>query len=163
MKISKHIVTLSTVAMLAGGVLAAGAASVNAQGLRNNNGGIIQRIAEHFGLDQSEVAGVFQEYRAQRQTEMAAKFTENLDQLLAAGKITEAQKQAILAKHEELQNNREDLINASPEDRRAAMQKNREQMQAWAQSQGLDLGQLRIGFGEMGPKGFGQRNMMKGR
>ncbi|MEN8253017.1 MAG: hypothetical protein ABFQ62_01415 [Patescibacteria group bacterium] len=139
MKISKHMLTLGAVALTAGAVVAAGAASVSARNVGTDRDEMSQKIAQRFGLDQSEVESFFEENRAQHQAERQAQFEENLTQAIADGKITEAQKQAILVKHEEVKSQRDSIRDLEPEERRAAMQEKHEEMRTWAESQGISL------------------------
>jgi hypothetical protein len=106
---------------------------------------------ERFGLNAGEVQEVFQEVRDERHQEMQAHFEERLDELVASGDLTEDQKDTLLAKKAEMWESREELMNLSPEERRAKMQERREEMNAWAEENGTDLAHL-------GPLGKGFRN-----
>src|SRR3989338_237342 len=64
---------------------------------------MVQKIAERFGLNQDDVQKVFDEEHQARKAEMETKFNERLSQLVADGKLTEEQKQAIIAKRAELE------------------------------------------------------------
>src|SRR3989344_1310095 len=65
---------------------------------------IVQKIAEKFGLNESDVQAVFDEERDERHAEMQARWKERLDDLVNEGKITSKQKQALIDKHEEMHN-----------------------------------------------------------
>ena len=104
---------------------------------------LAQKIAEKFGLNQDEVQTVINEVHEEHRTEIKAKVAERLSQLVTDGKITEAQKQLILDKQEELASNRqekmESIKNMTDEERKAAFEKEKEEVKAWADENGIDL------------------------
>jgi len=102
-------------------------------------------------LNKDEVKAVFDENRAERQGKMEERFEDNINKAVESGKITEAQKSAILTKHEETQAKRDELKDLPQEERRAAMQKSHEEMIKWAKDNGIDMSQF------AGPKGEGHR------
>ncbi|OGK17494.1 hypothetical protein A2774_05620 [Candidatus Roizmanbacteria bacterium RIFCSPHIGHO2_01_FULL_39_12c] len=133
--------------------------SVNAQS-QSFHDDLIKKIAERFNLKEGDVTAVFEEYRGEHQAQMQAKLEENLTQAVKDEKITEAQKQAILKKHEEMKNNHpnfEEFKNLTAEERQQKMQEKRSEMEAWAQENGLSLDTLHkvMGFGH----GFGKRGL----
>lgn len=156
----KQLILTATVLTLIG-ASAFGATAAFAQG-SDPSSGLTQRIAEKFGLKQSEVQSVVDQYRseerAERQAEMQAKFQERLAQLVTDGKITEAQKQLILNKHAELQANRDQEFatfkNMTEDERKAAMEQKRSELESWAKANGIDA-QYLMPFGKGGP-GFGR-------
>lgn len=79
---------------------------------------IVQRIAEEFGLNAAEVNQVFEEVKEEHNAEVYAMWAEKLSDEVAEGKITEAQKEEILAKHEELREKMDGLKNLPPLERR---------------------------------------------
>ncbi len=127
---------------------------VQAQGPADQSS-LIQKIAEHFGLNQDEVQTVFDEYRqeehTQRQAEMQSRREEQLSQAVSDGKITEDQKTAILAKEAEMQQQMANLQDLSMDERRSQMESLHDEMKTWFESQGID--QSVIGRGD-----FGRRN-----
>lgn len=137
--------------------------SVLAQGAengQNQRASLIQKLADKFGLKKEDVQSVFDQHRTEMQAAMQAKFTAQLDQYEKDGKITEAQKKLILEKHKEIQAQRQseiqNLQNKTPEERRAAMEARRAQLEKWAQDNGIDL-QYFGGFGKHGGMmGFGK-------
>lgn len=71
-----------------------------------------------------------------------AEFESRLDEAVANGELTQKQKQLILQKHEEMRSehvNGDDLKDLSPEDRKVKMQEKHDEMQAWAQENGIDI------------------------
>ena len=73
--------------------------------------------------------------------------------------LSSAQARIILAKHEELraekQANWESLKNMSPEERHESMQSQREELESWAEANGIDLSFFRLGKGRFGHGRFG--------
>lgn len=109
--------------------------------------GLVDAIAKKFNLNETEVQAFFDEYHTQHKQDMLVKMkekqAERMSQLVTEGKLTEAQKQAFIAKMEELhsqmEENKESMKDLTPEQRRTEMQKQHEELKAWAQSQGIDL------------------------
>jgi hypothetical protein len=73
---------------------------------------------------------------------------ENLSQAVLDGKITEEQKNALIAKREEMQANREDLSDLSREERQEKRKEHRDEMQEWAEENGIDMGEIMPGGGQ---------------
>lgn len=132
---------LAAAAML--GILGAAVVTAQAVSADGNYPPIIQKLVERFGLNIEEVREVFDEARAERRQNMQVRFEESFEERLnkavEQGKLTQEQKEAILAKQEEMQERYEGLRELSPEERRAKMQETREEMQAWAEENGVDL------------------------
>ena len=97
---------------------------------------LIQTIAEKFNLSPDEVQKTAEDFRTQKvdrmRTERKARLEKNLTEAVSEGKITEAQKQAILQKTDELV---------------AKKEQERIEMQAWAEKNGLDRQEMKFGFG----------------
>ena len=115
---------------------------------------MIQKLVEHFGLNTDEVDQILEEAHQERHEQMQAQFEERLNQAISNGQITEEQKQLILDKHEEMYQNKQDFMNLSPEEKRTKMQEHKEEMQAWAEENGIDMSQF-MPFGKGEGKGFG--------
>ena len=61
-----------------------------------------------------------------------------------------------MAKHEEMQANRGQWQDLTPEEKKAKMEEHREEMKNWAQENGIDLSQIRpLGPGGGMKPGFG--------
>lgn len=116
---------------------------------------LIQKIAQRFGLNENDVSQVFEQNRQERQKEMSQRFEQRLTQAVADGNITEAQKQLILAKHKEIQTQRdanfEAMKDKTPEEKRAAMESLHTELETWAKDNGITLSEF---FPMMG-KGMG--------
>ncbi|MFH1713080.1 MAG: hypothetical protein ABH896_02750 [Candidatus Jacksonbacteria bacterium] len=117
---------ISAMAIAAVILLGVGVAQTRAQGpnidFRTN---IIQKLAERFNLDSNKVQEVFDEARSERQQKMQEnmenRLNEQLDNAVSAGKVTEEQRQAILAKKAEMQEKYQDLKDLTPEQRQVKM------------------------------------------
>lgn len=124
-----------------------------------NSETLIQRLVQKFGLKTADVQAVFDTVRSEQQTEMQQKMAERLDTLVSEGKITQAQKELIIAKHTELQKQREadkdELRDLTPEERRAKMEARRSELEAWAKENGIDI-QYVVAFGKGRGIGMGR-------
>jgi hypothetical protein len=118
---------------------------------------LVQRLAQKLGLQQSQVQSVFDDVHGEMQTEMQKKLEERLTQAVKNGNITEAQKKLILAKHKELQLEREKnweaWKNLTPEQRKAQMEKAKTELETWAKNNNIDT-QWLAGYGM---KGMGRK------
>ena len=113
---------------------------------------IISKIAQKFNLNESDVSAVFEEVHQEHQAQRQIQIEERLTQAVKDGKITETQKQAILKKHEEMMNNKqnfEEFKNLKTEERQQKMQEKRQEMETWANENGLSLQAMHgiMGFG----------------
>lgn len=120
---------------------------------------LVQKIADRFNLNVSDVEEVFDEERDERRAEMFALFADRLDELVSEGKLTEAQKEVILDKHEEMQDKMEELKDLSPEERHEKMLSLHEEFKTWAEEEGIDL-PLIGPFGKGFMRGFHKGYMM---
>lgn len=119
---------------------------------------IVQKIADKFGLNKSDVQAVFDQERTERQAEMEAKYETQLTQYVTEGKITEAQKQLIITKHKEMQANRQTerqtMQGKTAAERKTAMETKRTELETWASQNGIDVKYLMGGMGMKGHGGF---------
>ena len=120
------------------GILGAGTVFAQAQFSEGKYPTIIDKLVERFDLDPEEVKEVFEENREERFENMQAHLDERLDKAVEAGKITEEQKELILAKKSEMIDRMKELKDLSPEERKEQMQETREEMKAWAEENGID-------------------------
>ena len=119
----------------------------------DSQSGMITKLAQKLGVSETQVKSAFDELRNEHETEMKANMNTKLTTLVSEGKITEAQKAAIIAKMEELKSkmeaNRETFKNLTPEERKTKMTAEKTELETWAKSQGIDLSILPFGkFGE---------------
>lgn len=107
---------------------------VSAHGSGSDNS---SALANKLGVDEASVETAMEEIREERKEERQAEFSENLQSLVESGELTQEQKVAIEEKTAELEAERE---------------KQREELEAWAEENGIDLKYLRMGKGHHGPK-----------
>lgn len=113
---------------------------------------MVQKLVQKFNLDQAAVQAVFDEQHQEMMAQHRAERTARFDQLVADGKITQDQRNLIVAKMAELDSMRD----ASLDERRQATESHREEMETWAAENGIDLQYLRPMNGDgRGSKGFG--------
>jgi hypothetical protein len=119
---------------------------------------LVQKLAEKFGLNQSDVQAVFDESRSEMQAERQAEVTAKLDELVAAGTITSQQKQLIVDKHTQLQTerdtNRDSFRNLSADEKKAKRDAEQADLEAWAANTGIDVQYLMLGH----DRGPGEQN-----
>jgi hypothetical protein len=148
----KIMVAVLAVTLIGGGLF--GVAQAFAQTPDGATPKIVQKIAQKFGLKESDVQAVFDKDWQERQSQREAKFAAKLSQLVQEGKITEAQKQLILQKHQELETNKQaklpNLKNLTPEQRKTQIQSQRQALDDWAKQNGIDPQYLFGGFGLKG-------------
>lgn len=118
---------------------------------------LVRKLADRFGLNTADVQAVFDQERSERQAQMEARYTEQLNQLETEGKITDAQKQLILAKHREMVSQKQSLMQSlqgkSKEEIRTAMQTQRTELEQWAKQNNIDVRYLMGGMKHMGKGG----------
>lgn len=142
---NKLLLTLAGAAIIGGTMLTTHTAFAQTVGIGKAGpmSSLAEKIATRFNLNQEEVEAVFDEVREEHLAEMQAKYQAHLDQLVTDGEITEEQKQLIIAKHEELRSQHDEMIsnfeNMTEEQRRAAMESERQELEAWAEQNGIDL------------------------
>jgi polyhydroxyalkanoate synthesis regulator phasin len=147
----------TTITLIAVGVMTVslmGASSVNAQ--TKTTPSLVDMIVQKFGLDKTQVQTLVDQFRTQRKSTMEAhrdsRIEDRLSTLVKDGKITEAQKQAILTKlaTERAKHSAEELKNMTPQERNEAFQSEVSDLKTWATSQGIDPKYMMVGGGRMG-------------
>ena|SRR3989338_6769998 len=142
---------LAIAASTLGGLAIAHAADQNGQTLS-------ARIAEQFGLKESDVQSTIDQFRADKEAEHKAQFEDYLTQAVTDGKITQAQKQLILTKVGELQEardaNRDQWKDLTPAERRSKMKEKMNELKTWAHDNGIELKYL-MPFGHPPAGGHG--------
>lgn len=99
----------------------------------DTNTTMIDSLAQKLGVESTKVETAMEEIRTERHAQMQQEREESLQKAVTDGVITDAQKEAILQKQEE---------------RRAAREKERAEMQQWYQDQGIDHDKLRDYMGD---------------
>ena len=132
-------VALVAVGVAAGlSLAAAGYASAATATTTSDLPPMVEGLAEKFNLNKTEVAAYLETERETRQAEREAEFTKSLETLVSEGKLTEAQKTAILSKHEELQTKREALRDTTGSDKRDQMDTIRDEWTSFLKDLGVD-------------------------
>lgn len=107
---------------------------------------LVEKLATKFNVKTEDVQAVFDENRQEHEAERAKKQEEHLTQLVTDGKLTEDQKNALIAKRQEMEakrdSMRDSLKNASKEEHKAAREQHHNEMDQWFQDQGIDRGVL---------------------
>jgi len=110
---------------------------------------LIQKIVDKFGLKKADVEAVFEEHRNDIHQEMQQRINTKLDEAVKDGAITEAQKQLIIKKQEEMraeaEKNKGTWKNMTEEQRKAEFEKRQAEMKAWSEKNGINL-DLFFGF-----------------
>jgi len=119
---------------------------------------MVQGLVEKFNLNEAEVTTYLETEREERRTEREATLTSALEKLVAEGKLTEEQKAAFLAKHDELQAKREALRGTTGTDKRDQMQAFKAEMGSFLEAQGIDKDILP----QLGQNGAGGRGQGRG-
>ncbi len=157
----KKAVFVPIAAIVLGAALLLNHGEVSAKTMINPSQSLVQTISQKFGLNQADVQAVFDEHRSQLREQAESRFEERLTQDVTDGKLTEAQKQAILAKRAQLAANRPDASefdDQTREERQATREQHRQELVRWAQENGIDLRYL---MGGMGRYGGGHGPMME--
>lgn len=149
MKITKIVVP--SVLALALGIGVFSVQRVSAQEVANPHTSIIKKIATKFNLKEEEVKAVFDEEHETHKAEMKKRFEERLTQAVQDGKLTEEKKQLILAKHDELMAQKPVVLiegdTPSHEEMKKNMEAKRQELEAWAKENDIDMSYLFIKFG----------------
>lgn len=152
---TKYIVPVLALAIAGSGT--ASVARVSASTNTSTGTSLVQKIAQKFGLQESEVQAVFDQDRAEHHAKMQEAMVDRLSEAVTAGKLTEEQKQKILDKQKQLQStheaNREKFQSMTHEERHAEMQKLRTNLEQWAKENGIDAQYLQFGI-KAGHKGM---------
>lgn len=156
MNIKKNLLLASAVVAIGSGALLS-TSQVFAQSATTDAhpmSSLVQKISQKFGLNEAEVQAVFDETHAEMEAQRKGEHEKRLSQLVTEGKITEAQKQLIIAKGEELENkmknSRETMANKTEAERKAIMDAERKELQEWANQNGIDLKYLKFTIGRGG-------------
>ena len=152
-------VLIPVAAIVIGGAAIFGAAGAQAQGFGGGNTNFVAALAAKLGIGQDKVQSAMDSVRTDQQAKAQKNFEDRLTKAVKAGTITEAQKKLILDKHNELKANRDkqDKTAMTMEQRRAAAEKMRTDLEAWAKQNNIDLQNFFGGRGVGGGMGKGMR------
>jgi hypothetical protein len=128
---------------------------------------LVAFISQKFGLDKTQVQSAVTTFQQQRKTtvtprptltpdQIAAQEKTRLDALVTAGKITSNQETAIINELAALRTkySATSMNGLTPAERKTQMTAQRDEIVAWAKSQGIDSSYIMGGFG-MGDRGPG--------
>ncbi len=155
MKLKKSLVAASVITTLGLGSLVGLQTALAAPNGGSSMTELANTIAERFGISQDEVQAIFDEQHEAMKIEHEAANQERLTQAVSDGNLTQEQADLITAKQSELQAQNEALKDADPEDRQAARQSHKEELETWAEENGIPLEYLHGGGrgGHGGPHG----------
>lgn len=124
-----------------------------------------QHLAQALGKSEDEVNQALHFFHELRHQEREAVIEQRLDEAVAAGTITQEQKQLLIEKHQEMTQDRELFLGMqdreSRQEHRQEMQQHHEEMQAWAEENDIDLGALQLGPNNDDQGGRQGRHMMR--
>jgi hypothetical protein len=136
MKLSKRIMLpMAAIAML--GAAAVGTATVSAA-TNGQPGKLAQKLASTFNLDPAKVQSVIDQNHTDMAQKHQAAYEERLTQAVADGKLTAAQKQAIVDENSKLKAELDAAKAKTGVERRTAMKPARQAAKDWAKAQGID-------------------------
>lgn len=110
---------------------------------------IAETIAEQFDLDRNEVGETLKEARQEHIAELEKRYQERLDEAVADGEITEAQKETILAKK------------ATIKEKSAELKGLHQDLRSWAEENDVDPRLISPGKHGKFPGHRGHRGQMK--
>jgi len=176
----KKIVVYSLLSALGLAALGIGAvyATANTNGTGNPMSNLVNAIAQKFNLNVSDVQQVFDEQKAQMNTQreqqraqMEAKnqqaFTDRINKAVTDGKLTQDQANKILAKKAELEAQKINSQNGNKDENRAVMKEQMDSLKQWATDNNIPpeyfpFGGFGMGSGRMGGmRGFGGQSLKK--
>lgn len=160
----KHFAIAATAATIGLAGLGAGvahAATSDSTTKSDPMSSLVDKIATEFNLNKTEVQQVFDTQKTEMQAERETQVKADVAKLVTDSKITQAQADLINAKREELQKQREtnkaSFESMTKTERKAAMDKNKTELESWAKEKGIDTQYLRYvmggGHGHGGPGG----------
>ena len=157
MNVSKSLVITGSAAAIVLAVLGTGIARA-ASGTSTGTS-IVDKIAERFNLNKSDVQQVFDQQKQDSQNAHAQQQVATLDQAVKDGKITQAQEDLIKAKLGEVKTFMDSLNGKTPAERQAAMKTEMDAIKQWVAANNIPSQLLRIGGPGMGGAGMGGRRM----
>lgn len=127
----KKQLLIATTAVTIGLAGIAGVGMASAQGGFGNHDNLVTALANKFSLKTDEVQAVFDEQHTANQAERQAEYQNKLDQAVTDGKLTQEQADLLSTKHAEMTTFMNSLKDKTSEERRDAMQAQREDFRQW--------------------------------
>lgn len=147
----KNLLIAATAATLSLGALVPVAAMAQSD-TTTGSSSIVDKLASKFNINKADVQKVFDEEHTARQAEREQKSKDELASLVKAGTLTQAQADKITAKRAELKStmdaNLGTMKDKSQEERKAAMDSKKAEIDKWASDNGIDAKYLMLGHGE---------------
>ncbi len=158
MMTKKTLLIGAIVAALGAGAIGVGTTLAAEEGRKNPEfvSELVTAIAEKFDLDPEAVQEVFDEQAESHREEMEANreemrakhdemFEDRLARAVEDGNLTQEQADAVLEKRDETRAFAETLKDMEPEERKAAMQEQIDELNEWAEENGIPLEYVRFG------------------
>ncbi len=169
MNISKRLAlaagTFGLIAMTAAPVFAATPNSTNAA-FQDPRASLMQALIKRFSLNETDLKQFFQEQEQARFTQSLTTLEQRLTTEVTQGRLTEAQKTALITKAKEAQAKHEEARKLTPEECKKMMDAYRAELETWLTQQGLDRSYVRDLMGgpggHQGGPGVGARGDMNG-
>jgi uncharacterized membrane protein YhiD involved in acid resistance len=137
MNTATKMLAVAGVTTLIGAGTFAGVASAQATNSVQGNDSLVDKITQKFNLNKDDVQKVFDENKADRQAERQQHIEDRLNQAVKDGKITEAQKAAILDKMQEMQTYLDSIKDKTADEKRGLMKTKMDELKKWADDNGL--------------------------
>lgn len=128
----------------------AGAGMVNAQSGTPNSNGLVDKIAQKFNLNKSDVQKVFDEDRTAHEAKRQQQMEERMTQAVKDGKLTQAQADAITSKMAEMKTYMDSLKDKTEQERHDAMKTKMDELKQWADQNNIPNGYMPMGHGMRG-------------
>jgi len=145
MNINSKLVAVAAVSAITGATFL----GVNAASAQTSDQSLASRIAEKFSINEGEVQSVVDEFKSERQMDRQEdrqeKHAERLQDLVDDGTLTDDQRTSLQEFGERRQDSIRELRdqNLSREEIREAMEGLRQEVEAWAEDQGVELEDIR--------------------
>lgn len=140
---NKALAVLLTTVLVSGMMVfkSSTAEAQEATGMRDR-ANMVNAFSQKLGIDPDKAEEAMEQVRAEHQAQMQEALTEDLEEAVSSGKLTEAQKQLILEKHEELKSTREQRqlsrAQLTREERLAQREQERSELLDWAEANQID-------------------------
>jgi flagellum-specific peptidoglycan hydrolase FlgJ len=135
MKVNKKLIIPVVVLTLAAGSGATALAATDAASTNTNKQDLAQEIANKFHLNSSDVQAVIDQHHSEKQQDRETKYENMLTKAVTDGKLTDAQKQAVLTEHNKLVS---ELKSTAQGDRKQTLKTVRQEAKDWASQNGVD-------------------------
>jgi hypothetical protein len=103
---------------------------------------IVKQLAEKLDLDPEEIFKAFKNINEERKENLKKNFEEKLDEAVEEGDITEEQKEAVIAKREEVAEELQEIKDLPLSERREAMKDITGDLKEWAKENDIDFKEL---------------------